>query len=159
METVAKEHREASLRQQEHRAEKDKAAPKATLGTDKCDQVWADLEHAAFQLEEAVKAGKSADILALMAMEVRRAKAEFGQMVTAISKTAADAAAGGAATASAQEPMEVDAAERKRPLEESSRSKTNDDDDDEPLPARQARRQEPVVSVNETQRERSRSPR
>ena len=53
--------------------------------------------------------------------------------------------------------MEVDAAERKRPLEEVSKSKT-DDDEDELQPARQARRQESASAVNETDRERSRSP-
>ena len=36
---------------------------------------------------------------------------------------------------------------------------SNDHDEDEPLPARQARRQEPASSVNETDRERSSSPR
>ena len=158
METVAKEHREASLRQQEHRAEKDKAAPKATLDTDKCEQIGADLKHAAFQFEDAVKAGKSADIPVLMAQAVRRAKAEFVQMVTALSKTVAEAATGEGSTATARAPMEVDAAERKRPLEEVSKSKT-DDDEDELQPARQARRQEPAASVNETDKERSRSPR
>ena len=55
---------------------------RATLDTDKCEQVWADLERAAFQLEEAVKSGKSADIPALMAMAVRRAKAEFAEVCT-----------------------------------------------------------------------------
>ena len=61
MGTSAKEHKQASLRQQEHRAEKDMAAPKVTLDAGKREQVWvwADLEHAA---EEAVKAGNSADI-------------------------------------------------------------------------------------------------
>ena len=101
METVAKEHREASLRLEEHRAEKDKAAPKATADTDKCEQVWADLEHAAFKLEEAVKAGKSADIPALMALAVRKSKAECVQTVTALSKTAAEAATGKGSSATA----------------------------------------------------------
>ena len=95
-----------------------------------------------------------------MAMAVRRAKAELVQMVTALPKTAAEAAARAVATSTAQAPMEVDAAERKRPLEEDSKSKTNDDDDEllPVLPSRQARRHEPVVAINETGRERSRSP-
>ena len=119
------------------------------------EQEWADLEHSA---EEAVKAGNAADIPALVAQAVRKARPEFDHMATALSKTAAEAATGGGSTATAQAPMDVDAAERKRPLDEGSKSKT-DDDEDELQPARQARRQEPASSVNETDRERSRSPR
>ena len=61
-------------------------------------------------------------------------------MGTSLSKSAAEAAAGGGSTAFAQAPMEVDAAERKRPLDEVSNSKT-DDDEDKLQPAQQARRQ------------------
>ena len=77
--------------------EKNKAAPKVALDTDKCEQEWADLEHPA---EEAVKAGKAADIPALAAQAVCQARAERGHMGTALSKAAAEAAAGGGPTAS-----------------------------------------------------------
>ena len=79
-------------------------------------------------------------------------------MVTALSKTAAEAATGGFSNATAQAPMEVDASDRKRPLDEVSKSKT-DDVEDELQPSRQVRRHEPASAVNEAERERSRSPR
>ena len=125
------------------------------LDTDKCEQLWADLENAA---EEAVKAGNVADIPALVAPAVRKARAEFDQMVAALFKTTADAVTGGVSTATAQAPMEVDASERKRPLDEVSKSKT-DDVEEELQPSRQVRRHEPASAVNEADRERSRSPR
>ena len=115
METGAKEHKEASLRQQERRSEKNKAVRQVALDTEKCDQGWADLEHSA---EEAGKASKAADIPALVAQAVRKARAELDHMVTALAKSAAEAAAEGGSTAIAQAPMEVDAAELKRPLDE-----------------------------------------
>ena len=145
MDTAAQEHKEASLRQQEHRTEKTKVAPKVVLDTDKCEQVWASLEHSA---NEAVQTGNAADVPSLVAQAVRKARADFDQMVAALTST----------DANAQVPMEVDASFRKRPLEELVKDKTNDDDDDF-LPESQARQQDPAAAAHEPERRRSQSPR
>ncbi len=127
------------MRQQEHRSERAKGSPKGSVEADKCEQVRSDLENAA---KEAVQAGNAADMPALVAQAVRKARAEFDQMATNLPTS----------TATAQALMEVDSTGHKRPLEKASKG-TTDDYEDDVLPDDQA------IAGPKAERRRSTSPR